>query len=358
MSVTKYQIYLKTVELGSFTAAARALNFTQSGVSHAIGSLEEELGVTLLVRSHGGVTPTADGRALAPYFQEMCALSHRLEQHAEDLRGLDTGLIRVATFTSVSEMWLPGMLKTFQEKYPRIEFELLPSNFNNEISDWVLHGQADCGFISLPTPAEKYLDYWLLQRDQWKVILPCDHPLAGRDPFPPEALEQYPLEGTEQRIPLLEEVLPLFTDRAPLIVELKAERGNAEALAAAASRVLKKYKGAYCVESFDPRCLMWLWQNEPDILRGQLSENFTAHGDAQHLPGGIRWILSNQQLNVRTRPDFIAYRFEDRGNLSLRLCRGFYKVQEASWTVRDRKTMEKAEAAGNLVIFEHFDPRG
>ena len=166
MSVTKYQIYLKTVEMGSFTAAARALNFTQSGVSHAIVSLEEE------VRSHGGVTPTADGRALAPYFQEMCALSHRLEQHAEDLRGLDTGLIRVATFTSVSEKWLPGMLKTFQEKYPRIEFELLPSNFNNEISDWVLHGQADCGFISLPTPAEKYLDYWLLQRDQWKVILP------------------------------------------------------------------------------------------------------------------------------------------------------------------------------------------
>ena len=173
-----------------------------------------------------------------------------------------------------------------------------------------------------------------------------------------EALDQYPLEGTEQRIPLLEEVLPLFTDRAPLIVELKAERGNAEALAAAASRVLKKYKGAYCVESFDPRCLMWLWQNEPDILRGQLSENFTAHGDAQHLPGGIRWILSNLLLNVRTRPDFIAYRFEDRGNLSLRLCRGFYKVQEASWTVRDRETMEKAEAAGNLVIFEHFDPRG
>ena len=198
MSVTKYQIYLKTVELGSFTAAARALNFTQSGVSHAIGSLEEELGVTLLVRSHGGVTPTADGRALAPYFQEMCALSHRLEQHAEDLRGLDTGLIRVATFTSVSEKWLPGMLKTFQEKYPRIEFELLPSNFNNEISDWVLHGQADCGFISLPTPAEKYLDYWLLQRDQWKVIVPCDHPYADRDPFPVSALAEEPFIQLEE----------------------------------------------------------------------------------------------------------------------------------------------------------------
>ncbi len=92
MSVTKYQIFLKTVERGSFTAAAREMNFTQSGVSHAISSLEEDLGVTLLVRSHGGVTPTADGRALTPYFEEMCALQHRLEQHAADLRGLETAL--------------------------------------------------------------------------------------------------------------------------------------------------------------------------------------------------------------------------------------------------------------------------
>ena len=173
-----------------------------------------------------------------------------------------------------------------------------------------------------------------------------------------EELENYRLEGTEQRIPLLEDVLPLFVDRAPLIVELKAERGNTEALAAAACKVLDKYKAEYCVESFDPRCLMWLWQNRPDVIRGQLSENFTAHGDAQHLPGGVRWILTNLLLNVRTRPDFIAYRFEDRANLSLRLCRGFYRVQEASWTVRDREPMEKAEAAGNLVIFENFDPRG
>ncbi len=173
-----------------------------------------------------------------------------------------------------------------------------------------------------------------------------------------EELENYRLEGTEQRIPLLEEVLPLFTGRAPVIVELKAERGNAEALAAATCKVLDKHKGEYCVESFDPRCLMWLWQNRPDMIRGQLSENFTAHGDAQDLPGGIRWILTNLLLNVRTRPDFIAYRFEDRGNLSLKLCRSFYKVQEASWTVRDKAVMEQAEAAGNLVIFENFDPRG
>ena len=171
-------------------------------------------------------------------------------------------------------------------------------------------------------------------------------------------LESYRLEGTEQHIPLLEEVLPLFVGRAPLIVELKAERGNAVALAAAACAVLDKYKVDCCVESFDPRCLMWLWQNRPDVIRGQLSENFTAHGDAQHLPGGVRWILTNLLLNVRTRPDFIAYRFSDRGNLSLRLCRSLYGVQEASWTIRSKADMDAAEAAGSLVIFENFDPRG
>ena len=204
MSVAKYQVFLKTVECGSFTAAAREMNFTQSGVSHAIGSLEEELGVPLLIRSHGGVTPTADGRALLPYFEKMCAMQHQLEQQAADLRGLETGLVKVATFTSVSEKWLPNILKTFQAHYPHIEFELLPSNFNNEIGGWVLNGQADCGFISLPAPVEKYLDCWLLQRDQWKVIVPCDHPLAGANPFPPAALEQYPLilldEGDDYEI--------------------------------------------------------------------------------------------------------------------------------------------------------------
>ena len=168
----------------------------------------------------------------------------------------------------------------------------------------------------------------------------------------------FAVAGAVVKLSAEEESLVQSAKEAAKALGIECATLNAEALAAAASKVLKKYKGAYCVESFDPRCLMWLWQNEPDILRGQLSEDFSAHGDAQHLPGGIRWILANLLLNVRTRPDFIAYRFEDRGNLSLRLCRGFYKVQEASWTVRDRKTMEKAEAAGNLVIFEHFDPRG
>lgn len=172
-----------------------------------------------------------------------------------------------------------------------------------------------------------------------------------------EELSAYTLEGTEQHIPLLEEVLPIFAGKAPLIVELKAERGNAEALAAAACKLLDRYRVDYCMESFDPRCLAWLWHNRPDVVRGQLSENFTRHGDGAQLPGAVRWALGNLLLNCYARPDFIAYRFEDRAALSLKLCRGVYGAQEFSWTIRSRAHMDAAEAAGALVIFEQFDPR-
>ena len=82
MSITKYQMFLKTAACGNFSKAAQALNFTQSGVSHAVQSLEEELGVTLLSRNRGGVVLTADGRALLPEIEKLCAAHHALMQSA------------------------------------------------------------------------------------------------------------------------------------------------------------------------------------------------------------------------------------------------------------------------------------
>ena len=61
MSISKYQVFLKTVSCGSFSKAAEAMNFTQSGISHAINSLENELGVKLLSRNRGGVVLAAVG---------------------------------------------------------------------------------------------------------------------------------------------------------------------------------------------------------------------------------------------------------------------------------------------------------
>ena len=91
MSISKYQMFLKTAACGNFSKAAEAMNFTQSGVSHAVQSLEEELGVTLLSRNRGGVVLTADGRALLPQIEELCAAHHALMQSAASLRGMEGG---------------------------------------------------------------------------------------------------------------------------------------------------------------------------------------------------------------------------------------------------------------------------
>ena len=107
MNMGKYQVFLRVAACGGFTRAAEELHFTQSGVSHTIATLESELGVPLFVRNRSGVTLTADGRALLPYIQARCADALRLEQKAADLRGMETGLVRVATFNSVSVQWLP-----------------------------------------------------------------------------------------------------------------------------------------------------------------------------------------------------------------------------------------------------------
>lgn len=173
-----------------------------------------------------------------------------------------------------------------------------------------------------------------------------------------EQLSQYRLEGTDERIPLLEEVLALFEQKTPLIVELKSERGNYKELTASTVAMLDRFRANYCIESFDPRCLQWLHKNRPEIVRGQLSENFLRHGDGAPQSRIVLFLLAKLLLNFTTRPDFIAYRFEDRDCLPVKLCRRIYRVQEVNWTIRNRADMLDAESVGNLVIFEQFDPKG
>ena len=174
-----------------------------------------------------------------------------------------------------------------------------------------------------------------------------------------EELRQYRLEGTDEPIPLLEDVLALFQGRTPLVVELKSDKGNHDALAEATMAMLDKFRVAYCVESFDPRCLMWLKKHRPDVVRGQLSQQFFRHRDNDPGVGkAVQFLLSNLFFNIVTQPDFIAYRFSDRRCAAVAVCRAVYHVQEVNWTITDRSQMEAAEKRGNLVIFERFDPRG
>ena len=170
-----------------------------------------------------------------------------------------------------------------------------------------------------------------------------------------EDLAAYPLEGTKETVPLFSDVLALYAGKAPIIVELKAERNNHAALCKAACDLLDGYKGVYCLESFDPRCIRWLRNNRPEQIRGQLAENYFRSSKSK-LPWYLKLILSNHMMNFLTRPDFVAYRFSDRKDLSTRLCRNVWGLQGVTWTVKTPEDHKQAEKEGWISIFEGFRP--
>ncbi len=171
-----------------------------------------------------------------------------------------------------------------------------------------------------------------------------------------EDLKRVFLEGTSETIPEFQEVLDLFNGKAPLIVELKPYGNNWAALTEAACKVLEGYPGVYCLESFDPRCIRYLRTHRPELIRGQLAENFLKTGGT--MPWLLKVCLTNNLLNFLTAPDFIAYRFDHRKDtFTNALCRKVWKAQGVSWTLRRREDYDTAVKEGWLPIFEGFSPK-
>lgn len=185
MNILKYMAFIRTVEYGSFTKAAEMLHYSQSGISRMIHDLEREWNVALLERSRAGVRLTSDGTKLLPYAKSVCSEYQKLQMQVDELNGLQSGLIRIGTFSSVATHWLPNIIREFQKDYPNIDYELLLGDYT-EIEEWIADGRVDCGFLRLPTRPE--FETIFLEQDQLMVILPENHPLAGCDRFPVAAL--------------------------------------------------------------------------------------------------------------------------------------------------------------------------
>ncbi|MBX9033109.1 LysR family transcriptional regulator [Gordonibacter massiliensis (ex Traore et al. 2017)] len=176
-AIQKYRAFVATVELGSFTKAAEALSYSQSGVSRMVADLEREWKVALLERGRGGVRLTSEGTRLLPLVRRVCDEHARLQAQVDDLNGLQSGLIRIGTFSSVATHWLPNVISAFQKDYPNIDYELLLGDYA-EIEEWVREGRVDCGFLRLPACAD--LEVLPLDRDELLAVLPEGHRLVSR----------------------------------------------------------------------------------------------------------------------------------------------------------------------------------
>lgn len=163
-------------------------------------------------------------------------------------------------------------------------------------------------------------------------------------------LKHLTLEGTDEHLPLLEEVFALVDGRVPLLVEVKVFRGNYRPLCAAVYQALRQYHGPYCVESFDPRAVWWFRRHAKEVVRGQLAAYIRKHGDALHPVADFA--LHHLLVNVIGRPDFIAYHYKDIHNLSLRLCKGLYRAPIFLWTIRTEQAWQAVDRIEAAPIFE------
>ncbi|MRG88349.1 LysR family transcriptional regulator [Salinibacillus xinjiangensis] len=181
MNIQKYMAFVKAAEYGSFTKAAQSLDYTQSGVSRMVNDLEKEWGVFLFERGRAGISLTSDGLKLLPQLKRICNEHGILTTQIEELHDMQSGMIRIGTFSSVASHWLPNMIKIFKKDYPKIDFELLLGDYT-EIESWILDGRVDFGFVRIPS--KKELETIFLEKDRLLVVIPRNHPLANCEKFP------------------------------------------------------------------------------------------------------------------------------------------------------------------------------
>lgn len=177
-NLDKYLAFVKTVEKGSITKAAIELNYAQSSVSKMIADLEKECGFALLERGKKGVNLTSSGKEILPLARNILNNYFELEGYINKLNKIESGSVRIGTFSSVAINRLPDIFTKFQKDFPNIEYEMLLGDYI-EVEKWIDEGRVDFGFLRLPT--EKRFDTMSLIQDEYMVVLPKNHILAKEE---------------------------------------------------------------------------------------------------------------------------------------------------------------------------------
>ena len=177
-----------------------------------------------------------------------------------------------------------------------------------------------------------------------------------------EEAQVYFLEKSEEVIPEFEDVLGVVSGKVPLIVEIKSAGGNDRELTDAVMTALEGYDGLYCIESFSPSVVGYLRKAYPDVVRGQLAGCLNKNFDKKNAGGSggeptltrlQDFLLKNLWVNIAGRPDFVAYRYEDRDMDAF----VNFKGAKFLWTIRSYDDLQACEKSGAAGIFEQFNPK-
>lgn len=173
----RYIAFLKVTETGSFTKAAEILGYTQPAMSQMIASLEHELGMQLLYRSRYGIKLTPEGERLLPSIQSAVSTYEGMQNMAGEIKGLDSGIVRIGTISSISCHWLPIIVKKFWSQHPNVQILVHQGDYTT-IPQWVHNGEVDFGFVSVD--AVPRTNSRFVKLGEHRACVPKDHPLAQK----------------------------------------------------------------------------------------------------------------------------------------------------------------------------------
>ncbi len=178
MNVTKYKALLYAVDMGSFSAAAGKLGYTQSGLTHMMNALEEEIGFPVLQRGYYGVKLTPAGERIIPRIRELVNCEDALFNEIDLVRSYGDDVIRIGAYSSIATHWLPSIVESFNSEFPSITVNIQTGTVE-ELYTGLAGGRFDIVFGSVNT---KYNFRWLaLAEDRFYAILPKDYPLSENE---------------------------------------------------------------------------------------------------------------------------------------------------------------------------------
>lgn len=171
MDTKKLHSLLVVAERGSLTAAAAELGYTQSGLTHMMNSLEDELGLRLLIRGKSGVHFSPEGLELLPELHALAAASDNLEKSVERIHQRNVSALRIGAFVSIGRHWVPEILSQFKSLSPDVQVSITMDGIDPLYSA-VKNNELDCAMVSRQTSLLSGLCWVPIWDDELLAILP------------------------------------------------------------------------------------------------------------------------------------------------------------------------------------------
>ena len=190
LKLSQIQALIAVADCANFSEAALQMELSQSAVSHAIASLETELGVQLFHRGRHGAQLTPVGERVLIHGHQIARALEMMVKEADLEKGLQGGQVRIVTFRSVATHILPGIIAEFRDRFPKITVSITEVYYTQAVEEALRSGKADIGFVSLPISDE--FETREILRDKYIVLLPPTAKLLNTK-ITWEELAAYPL---------------------------------------------------------------------------------------------------------------------------------------------------------------------